>query len=240
MYSIFAALARAMRDLTQPRVLAVLFLPMLIAVVAWSIAAYFFWDTWSGALRALVENTSVARWLMTRGANWAVESAGVLVIVALLLPAIVITAVVVTELVAMPVILSVASRRYLGLEKRKGGTIVGSITNVMLATTVFAVLWVVTLPLWLTGVGAVLLPLLLSAYLNQRLFRYDALADHASRVEYAAIVKRKKLALFGLGLVLAPLYYVPVLNLVAPVVVGLAFAHYCLGELARLRMSAAR
>jgi len=37
--------------------------------------------------------------------------------------------------------------------------------------------WIVTLPLWLTGVGAVLAPVLTSAYLNQRMFRYDALAN---------------------------------------------------------------
>jgi hypothetical protein len=37
---------------------------------------------------------------------------------------------------------------------------------------------------------------------------------------------------------LALLYYVPVVNLVAPVYSGLAFTHYCLRELARLRNAA--
>jgi len=36
-------------------------------------------------------------------------------------------------------------------------------------------------------------------------------------------------------LLLAPLYYVPLLNLVAPVLGGLAFTHFCLAELVRLR-----
>jgi hypothetical protein len=38
-------------------------------------------------------------------------------------------------------------------------------------------------------------------------------------------------------LLLAGLYYVPFVNFVAPVITGLAFTHFCLGELARLRVN---
>jgi hypothetical protein len=44
--------------------------------------------------------------------------------------------------------------------------------------------------------------------------------------------------LYALGLLLALLYYVPFVNLIAPVVSGLAFTHFCLAELARLRSGA--
>jgi uncharacterized protein involved in cysteine biosynthesis len=238
MPTVLSAVARAMGDLAQPRVLAVLFLPMLIAALVWAALAFIFWDTWTAAIRSLVEGAAIAGWLIERGAAWVLDSIGVIVTIALLLPAAFATALVLTELVAMPVIVSVAARRYGVLETRKGGTIVGSIANAVFAVAIFALLWIVTLPLWLTGIGALVLPALNSAYLNQRLFRYDALADHASRDEYVAIVRRNKMRLFGLGLVLAPLYYVPVLNLTAPVIAGLAFTHFCLAELARLRRGA--
>jgi uncharacterized protein involved in cysteine biosynthesis len=87
----------------------------------------------------------------------------------------------------------------------------------------------------LTGVGALVLPALISAYLNQRLLRYDALAEHAGRDEYAALRVRIKGKLYLLGLLLALLYYVPLVNLLAPVASGLAFTHLCLAELTRLR-----
>jgi CysZ protein len=103
------------------------------------------------------------------------------------------------------------------------------------AVGAFAGLWLVTLPLWLTGIGAVVVPALNSAWLNQRLFRYDALSEHASREEFDEIVKRERWGLYGLGLTLAPLYYVPFVNLAAPVIAGLAFTHYCLSALANLR-----
>jgi uncharacterized protein involved in cysteine biosynthesis len=135
----------------------------------------------------------------------------------------------------MPVIVSVVARHYPGLERRGKGTLLGSVANATVAITVFALLWIVTLPLWFTGIGAVVLPALNSAYLNQRLFRYDALAEHATREEYGVLVRRAKGRLYALGLVLALLYYVPILNLIAPVVAGLAYTHFCLSELVRLR-----
>jgi uncharacterized protein involved in cysteine biosynthesis len=235
MPTLLLAIGRALRDLTQPRVLAVLVLPMLGAIVLWAFLAFFFWDTWTGAVRSVAEGTSVARWLAGYGATWVLESLGAVVVIVLLIPATIVTAVLVTELIAMPVIVSVAGASYATLEKRSGGTMVGSVANALTAVTLFALLWLVTLPLWLTGIGAVVLPAVNSAYLNQRLFRYDALAEHASRDEFRALVKRNRRGLFGLGAMLAPLYYVPLVNLAAPVITGLAFTHYCLMMLAKQR-----
>ncbi|MEA3154601.1 MAG: CysZ protein, partial [Betaproteobacteria bacterium] len=63
----------------------------------------------------------------------------------------------------------------------------------------------------------------------------DALAEHATREEYRVLVTATKGRLYALGLLLALVYYLPILNLVAPVVSGLAYTHFCLSELERLR-----
>jgi CysZ protein len=235
---VLTSLARALRDLIQPRILAILFLPMLGAIVLWSALAWFYWDAWSAWLRIGFDATGVGRWLVAHGASWLLNSVSALLVVALLLPAVLVTAIVITELVAMPVIVSVVAAAYPGLKRHRGGTVLGSMGNASVAITVFALLWVVTLPLWLTGIGAVVLPALVSAYLNQRLFRYDALSEHASGDEYRRLVRRMRGRLYALGLLLALLYYVPFVNLIAPVVSGLAFTHFCLAELARLRSGA--
>lgn len=235
MTAFVSALGRAVRDLAQPRILAVLFLPMIGAIVLWSVLAMFFWDAWTTNLRALIEGTAAMQWLTSRGMTWVLESLSVVVVLALLVPAALITAVLITELVAMPVVVSVASRAYPGLEKRSGGSLAGGVANAAAGSAIFLVLWLGTLPLWLTGIGVVILPPLISAYLSQRLFRYDALAEHASRDEYLEIVKRNRNRLYLLGLVVAPLYYVPLVNLAAPVISGLVFTHFCLGTLAALR-----
>jgi uncharacterized protein involved in cysteine biosynthesis len=80
----------------------------------------------------------------------------------------------------------------------------------------------------------------LSAYLNQRLFRYDALSDHADAAEMARIFEHARGRLFLLGLVTGVIYFIPPFNLVAPVFAALAFIHLCLAELERLREGESR
>ena len=231
----FGALARAVADLRQPRVLAVLVLPMLGALVLWSVLALFFWDSWTSGLTAMLQDSAFGRWLSVSGMRWTLDTLVFIVLAALVLAAVIVTAMAATELAAMPMIVSVVERRHAGLARRKGGTVAGSVANATIGATVFVVLWIVTLPLWLTGIGALVVPALNSAYLNQRLFRYDALSEHASAEEYRELTSRNRMRLFGLGLLLAPLYYVPFVNLAAPVFTGLAFAHFCLSELAEMR-----
>jgi uncharacterized protein involved in cysteine biosynthesis len=101
------------------------------------------------------------------------------------------------------------------------------------------VLWLLTLPLWLFGLPAAVLPILLTGWLNERLFRYDALAEHASREEYLQLVRRQRWPLLGLGMVAAVLQTVPVINLFAPVYSGLIFVHFGLAGLRRLRRNEA-
>ena len=232
---IFTSFARALRDLMQPRVLAIVFLPMLGSILLWSVLAWFYWEAWIEWLRAAFDATAAGQWLVTHRASWLASSFSAVFVIAVLLPAVLVTAIVITELIAMPVIVSVVARAYPGLVHHGGGTVLGSVANAIVAITIFALLWVGTLPLWFTGIGALVLPALISAYLNQRLFRYDALSEHASREEYRNIVTRVRGRLYALGLLLALLYYVPFVNLIAPVVSGLAFTHFCLAALARVR-----
>ena len=128
-----------------------------------------------------------------------------------------------------------AAAIYPALAKRRGGTVAGSIVNALIAVLVFAGLWIVPLPLWVPGFVAARLPLVLSAYLGQRLFRYDALSDHASAEEFRAILDANRGSMYMLGLLLALLYYVPLLNLMVPVLSGLAFTHFGLARLAEMR-----
>ncbi len=236
MQDIITALMRATRNLFEPRILAIVLLPMLGSILLWTVLAWIFWDPWTGGIAGALGSTTVAGWLQGWGAAWVINSAAVLVVVIGILPALFVTALIITEIIAMPIIVKfVGERYYAGLEREAGGTIVGSVLNAAAGISVFAVLWIVTLPLWLTGIGAVLAPVLTSAYLNQRMFRYDALAEHASREEFARITRDSRGDLFLLGIVLSLLLYVPLVNLLMPVLSGLAFTHFCLGRLAAER-----
>jgi uncharacterized protein involved in cysteine biosynthesis len=236
MHVAFSALLKAVADLREPRVLALGLAPPLAAIVVWIALSWALADDWARWVADWIATTPWLSWVREWGLSSLFIWGSGIAAVALLLPLMLVTAVLVTELVAMPVIVPfVARRNYPGLAEKKGGTIAGSIWNAVATVTLFAVLWVFSLPLWLTGIGALVLPPLISAHFNQRMFRYDALAEHATPAEREAIVRDARGRLFALGLLLALMYYIPFVNLMVPVLSGLAFTHLCLAELQRLR-----
>jgi len=239
MSPIFTALSRAFADFWQPRMLALALLPPLAALGVWIGLAWAFSGDWARMVSDWIANTAWLGWVRDWGLASIFIWASGLLAAALALPLMLITAVLVTDIVAMPVIVPfVAERHHPRLEKRRGGTIAGSVGNALIAVTVFAALWAASLPLWFTGIGALVLPPLLSAFFNQRMFRYDALAEHASPEEYARIIAVCRGDLFLLGLLLSLLLYVPLLNLTVPVLSALAFTHFCQARLEQLRAAA--
>ena len=230
------ALSRAASDFWQPRILALALIPPLAAIAVWAGFAWYFAGDWARTVSDWIAHTSWLGWMNDWGLSSLFIWASGIAAVALLLPLALIAAVLATDLLAMPVIVPfVGERHYPRLERRRGGTIAGSSWNAVVAIVVFLSLWLVSLPFWFTGIGALLLPPLLSAYFNQRMFRYDALAEHADAAEYRAVLREAGGRLYLLGLLLSALLWVPLVNLAVPVLSALAFTHFGLAELARLR-----
>ncbi len=234
--TITRALARAFGSMMHPQMLALALWPMLVALALWIGLAWVYWDHWSQWLSAAITGSFASQWLSARSLDRVAHYSALLLIVLAVAPMTLITALLIAALVAMPMIVNfVAARDHPQLERRRGGTVIGSVVNALVAVSVFAVLWIITLPLWLTGFLAPLLAVLLSAYLNQRMFRYDAWAEHASAEEIRILVASNRGKLYGLGIVLALLYYIPLLNLLVPILSGLAYTHFALARLAELR-----
>lgn len=236
---VITAFFAALRDLRETRVLAVVLVPPVGAFLLWTALGWFYWSDWIEWVDAILATTAAGQWIQSYDPGWVVSSVATLVLIALVVPLMLITVVVITELVVMPVVVNLVGHKHFGaLELRRGGTVMGSVWNSVRGIVVFSVLWLFSLPFWLTGIGAVVLPPLLSAWFNQRMFRYDALADHASAAEYRTVVQGSSGRLFLMGLLLTLLYYVPLVNLLVPVISALAFTHLCLGELSRIRQKA--
>jgi CysZ protein len=240
MQAIPEALMRALRDMTQPRIISLIIWPVLLAIALWAMLLYLFWHPLLGGLQDWLAGLIAAANYFNWNLSWLSNALSIFLLFALLILFINVTAVLITSVFAMPVLLRIiGARDYADVEIRRGGSTWGSVKNALIAVAVFTPLWLITLPLWLIPPLAVVVPLLLSAYLNQRLFRYDALSDHASAEEYKVIVKNHRGTLWLLGLLVAFVQFIPLANLIAPVFIGLAYIHYTLGRLRQLRATSA-
>ncbi len=235
MSAVLTALARAVPLVADRRVLGLVFLPFVGAMVLWVVAWIAFGDPLSGAIAGLIARGLAFFGMDPRPGAFASGFGAVaaFVLTTMVAGALALAAIAVF---AGPVFVrAVEARHFPALERRQGGTILGSLVNAAVALAVFLPLWLVTLPLLFFPVVGVPVSLVLGAWLNQRLFRYDALAEHASADELRTVVRSARRRLMGLGLVVAPLALVPVANLVAPLLAGLAFTSLCLAELDALR-----
>lgn len=230
------ALKHAFLSLFHPRMLALLLLPMGFSLLLWGGLAAWFWGDWTSALGHWLLTSALGHYV--EGITWLAGSAVTFLILLILIPLAYVTALLIVSVLAMPMMVRhVAQRHFPGLHREYGGSNLGSAWNGFAALVIYLLLWLVTLPLWLlSGPLALAFPLLLNAYLNQRLFRYDALAEHASKEEFAAVMERAGGKLYLLGGVLALLQYIPLVNFLSPIYIGLAFTHFCLAELEKLRM----
>ena len=148
-------------------------------------------------------------------------------------------AVVLTALLVLPLILRLLSiNDYPDLARLGKDSFVASAWNSVWAALLFILGWLATLPLWLVpGLGLVL-PLFRMAWLNRRTFAYDVLAAHTTVDEWRALRKQQAMPLLALGVIMAALTHIPFVGLLAPSLAALAYIHFCLEALRRLRQGA--
>jgi uncharacterized protein involved in cysteine biosynthesis len=236
------ALGAALASLRRPSMLALLFLPPLIAFVLWVVAGAWGWHQ----LVAYAHRSLDTPWLESLLGSSTVEWISGAIVIVLLAPLFfslaLSTTLLITSLVALPIILSdVSKHEYADLEKARGGTWFGSVAAALGATILYLLVWIVALPLLLiVPFGGWLVPLLLHGFFNAWLFRYDVLALHASAQEYRTLRQRHNGGFYRLGIVLAVLQWIPLLNLVTPSYTALAFVHFALARLRELRAETAR
>jgi CysZ protein len=235
--SVARSLLYAAANVLHPRMLWLMLWPMLIALALWGSLALFLWGRL--ALR-------IALWLqqgIDYALAWAHLDLGAAALVAanvllflLFVPLVYLTALFILSLFGMQQMVNyVASRAYPALERRRGGGIAGTGWNSFVALFGLLLLGLLSVPFWLFPPLWPVIPLVILAWVNQRLLRYDALAEHADPQEMKRIFSERRGALYVMGLLLALVAYVPLLGFFAPVLFGLGFIHYLLGVLAEER-----
>ena len=239
--SVARSLAYALANVFHPRMLWLMLWPMLVALAFWGTVAVVAWGALAVRLAAWLQQALdyALSWVHLDFGTAALVAANVLLFIAFV-PLVYLTALFILSVFGMQKMVEyVASRSYPQLERRRGGGIAGSGWNGLLAFAGMIGLALLSLPLWLLPPLWPIIPLVILAWGNQRLLRYDALAEHADAEEMRRLFRERRGALYLLGLLLALAAYVPLVGFFAPVVFGLAFIHYLLAALHNARLSAA-
>jgi hypothetical protein len=233
MTSIARSIGFALANILHPRMIWLMIWPLVIALGIWGTLAIVFWAQIALAIaewmqRGLAYAPFIGDWDFTTATLFAAK----LLILLMLVPLIQLTALLILSIFGMPSMVEhVASRSYPRLERRKGGSLAGSVWNSGAGLLGLAGLGLVSIPFWIFPPLWPLIPVAILGWVNQRVLRYDALAEHASAEEMRRLFSRRWGGLYVMGLILAVAAYIPLLGFFAPVLLGLSFIHYLLAAL---------
>lgn len=233
MTSITHSIGFALANLLHPRMLWLMIWPLVIALGLWGTLAIVFWAQLALAFAewmqsGLAHAPFISQWDFTTATLFLAK----VLILVMLVPLIQLTALLVLSIFGMPKMVEhVASRSYPQLERRKGGSLAGSVWNSSVGLAGLIGLGLVSIPFWIFPPLWPLIPIAILGWVNQRVLRYDALAEHASPEEMRRLFAARWGGLYAMGLILALAAYIPLLGFFAPVLLGLSFIHYLLSAL---------
>lgn len=232
MNNLLQALTRAARDLLRPAILWQALWPPLIATLIWVYVAVRIWAHSIAVISGWMPNFDAAWWL------WITHWGAVFLLICAFGGLIYCTSLLLVALISLPFIIRhVAANDYPDLTRHGERPFIGSLANTASAATLFCFFWLICLPLCLIPGVLLILPLLLTAWLNQRTFRFDVLADFARRAEIRRLIADSRSRNYFAGVLTAAVVYVPVLHLFAPAFTALVFAHLGLTGLRELRQT---
>ncbi|MEN0059623.1 MAG: EI24 domain-containing protein [Bdellovibrio sp.] len=239
MIKIMRSFRLALLALVRLKMILLIVGPPFLAVTLLLGVFLYFGSAWVGSLTSFLSGLSILQWMQSWNyfhefMTWT----SVIFVILFFFPLAFVTSIFLTSLVVVPVALPWILRvDYPHLEKKRGGSIVGSVVNTIVATGVFLFLFVITTPLWLVPGCQVMVPAALSAWLNKKVFLYDVLQDVASKEERLQIEKQESLPMYGMGFLLGLLSYIPLAFLVVPVISALCYIYYALEEVSQRRRS---
>jgi CysZ protein len=227
----------ALGNVLHPRMLWLMLWPVMISLAIWGTVAIAFWAQLVATLAAFINEWLLsAQFLASYDLSaWALFVAKAMILIGLV-PLIQLTALLILGVFGMQAMVDhVARRAYPGLARRQGGSFAGSVWNSVVALLGLVGLGLLSLPLWVFPPLWPLIPVAIMGWVNQRVLRYDALAEHGDGQEMAQVFHNTRGSLYVLGALLALIAYIPLVGFFAPVLFGLAMIHYLLAGLQALR-----
>ncbi len=200
------AYGRALASQLSGRMLLLSIVPFLLSVALWGVLLYLGLQPLIDYVQTVFEQyggyQASGGLLSMLGLGMLKTVVVPLVAMLLLLPLMILSSLLFMALVAMPAIgRHVGARRFAALEMKQGGSFAGSLALNLGSVLLFALLWLLTLPLYLVPPLALAAQVALWGWLTARVMSYDALAAHASVEERLAIMRTHRWPLLAIGMV---------------------------------------
>ena len=230
MNDLFSAFSRAARDLFTPAVFWRVLWPPFAALASCIAVGLSVWQPALAQLELLVPT------LPWTGFEWVAQWAAMFLLIAGFVALFYFTTILLVAIVVLPgLITRVARQDYPDLGRHGENVFIGSLLTTLGATLVYLIGGLLSLPLLLIPGAILVVPLVWTGWVNQRTFRFDALAEHATRAELAELIKADRGGYFLAGVGCAALAHVPVVNFLVPGYTALVFVHLGLQRLRALR-----
>jgi uncharacterized protein involved in cysteine biosynthesis len=230
MIEVFGAFTKSLRDLTRADILWQALWPPLVALALWASVAVAVWAHGVALMARIVPGLPWSGW------EWVAHWAAIFLLLAAFAALTYFTAIVLVAVFALPRLVSlVAARDYPDLGRHGENVFWSSLGNTLGAGAIFVLGCLAMLPLLLIPGALLVLPLLWGSWFNQRTFRFDALAEHATPAELQQLVRDNRSRFYFAGLGTAAAAHVPLVNLLAPALAALVFVHLGLAAMRRQR-----
>ncbi len=197
---------RAAMYCLYPRVIGLSFLPLVLIVALSWLLGYLYWDTAVTGVRAWLDASSwltvVWRWLEGIGLPDLKTVVAPLMVIFSVTPLVVVASLLAVSFLMTPSLTRlVADRRFAGLQRKHGGSLLFSLWWTFLSLLLALGALLLTLPMWLVPPLAMLLPALIWGWLTYRIMAFDVLAEFASADERHTLMARHRMSLLGMGVI---------------------------------------
>jgi len=200
----FDSFWRALAYTLHLRVMLLSLLPLvLLMVVAWG-WGYFYWEPAVSWVRDGLEGWPLLQkiwgWAVALGAARISAAMAPLIVIFAITPLLILLCLLAVSLMMGPALVEmVAQRRFRGMTRQHGGSVLASLGWTLSSTLIAGVLMLLSMPLWWIPPLIFVLPPLIWGWLTYRVMAFDALAVHASRDERQELLRRHRLWLLLMG-----------------------------------------
>lgn len=227
----------AFKDILRPKIIGFLLAPFVGSILIWGSLTYFLWGWLTGLGVTLFQTTlvqSVVGFLssyLTISHDPFIFFTKFFFILAVILPLSLITALIITSIFLVPIVVEEIRKTDFPLLVKKSSSIFSGTTATLSISAKYLFSWIGTLPLWFLFPGAnIIVPYLLLSWFNSRLFTWEVMVEISTDADTKKFIQNHSANLWILGLLTSILYFVPVLNFIAPVLTAAAFSRYCLAN----------